>query len=414
MYPAIVLFDRDLRLRDNPALYAAAKTSKPLILLYILDEEARPLGEAQKFWLYHSLKTLEKDLIFKKGKTLEILSSLIRKTKADALYTSMLEPSFKKLGIAVHTFQPNFLIDPTKILTVQGTYFKVFAPFWRRCLEEIDPPKPYPVPKWRKAKGVMSSSFAFLLKTNSYWEPGEKSAQQKLQIFVKNGLKDYEQERNRLDRPTTSFLSPHLHFGEISINAVWHAVRGKSEAFMRELGFREFSNYLLFHVPDLPKKNYNREIRWRNNRDDLVAWQNGKTGYPLVDAAMRQLKASGWMHNRARMIVASFLVKDLHIDWRKGQRWFWEHLVDGDRAINAFNWQWVAGTGPDASPYFRVFNPQLQAKRYDPQGEFVRTWLPELAHLPGKKIHTPWEYEKNYPSPIVDHAEERRRFFKSV
>lgn len=390
MKPAIVLFKRDLRLHDNPALSAAAQTKKPLILLYSPESG---LGSGQRFWLSRSLAGLQKELA-KRKKQLVIRSDLkkaIVQSGADALYCNMEKPP--RVGIETHAFSPN-LIDPDETLTKQGTYFKVFTPFYRSARVLLE--KPLGVPSWTSGKLKSEAFPAEQSHLDAYWTPGEAAARLRLSQFVKKGLSSYSKTRDRIDMDGTSCLSPHLNWGELSMNEVWQATNG-SRAFTRELMFREFANYLLYHFPKLRTENFDpkfNRFKWEDNPGYFSAWKKGKTGYRIVDAAMRELEETGWIHNRARMIVGSFLVKDLLVDWRKGERWFWEKLVDGDEALNAFNWQWVAGSGPDSAPYFRIFNPELQAKKFDPKAAYRDEWAPDQLN------------------PIVDHNEARERALK--
>lgn len=435
--PAIVIFDRDLRLHDNPALYAAATSGKPLVTVYIndaLSKDLRPLGNAQKWWLHHSLESLSESLANKNqtltlrsGNFQTVLDELIRTTCADAVFWNQsfdpakisiyqqVQQHLQKRGIAVSVGSGNLLIEPWAIQPAQASYFRVFTPFWHKCLKVLDPVKPYPVPNWIPGPKIASddistwklinSEQSSLLKT--YWTPGESGAQHTLSLFTNDKLFDYALLRNRVDLDGSSRLSPYLHWGEISVREVWKQIYQPKEnyspvsveAFMNEIGFREFSYHLLYHFPQLPFKNFQKKFdrfSWKNDLNGLKKWQQGQTGFPLVDAGMRQLNQSGWMHNRARMVVASFLTKGLLVDWKEGEKWFWDRLVDGDLALNAFNWQWVAGSGVDAAPYFRIFNPTLQAKKFDPHGKYQQHWIPDL-------------FDPSYPKPIIDHAEARLR-----
>ena len=317
----------------------------------------------------------------------------------------------------------------------------MFTPFWRRCLEVADVGSALPVPKHIPTAEAMPSSEALdrfeLLPTapdwagglRESWTPGEAGALDRLDAFVDSGARHYKSERDRPDKPSTSRLSPHLRFGEISPRLIWHRVQdnvagGHREKYLAELGWREFSYHLLFHFPNITDTALRPEFSefpWQDNPEQLRAWQRGRTGFPIVDAGMRQLWHTGWMHNRVRMIVASFLIKDLLIPWQTGAAWFWDTLVDADLASNSASWQWVAGCGADAAPYFRIFNPILQGKKFDPDGAYVRTWVPELKDLPNACVHEPWRADTelqeqgsgsslaDYPAPIVDHNSARKR-----
>ena len=452
----IVWFRQDLRIGDNPALAAAARRG-PVVPLYILDEGGRrPLGAASRWWLHHSLTALDKSLgglVLRRGDAAAILPQL---AKAAGAYTIVWnrchEPdatardehvvaAMAKAGIAVEGFNGNLLHEPSEVKTQTGGPFKVYTPFWRACRARHVPPPQRAVRPDVNIKGIDSdslASWALLPKKpnwaaawDKYWTPGEDGAQARLDAFLRSDLKDYATARDRMAGRNTSLLSPHLHFGEISPRQVFARVAvagdkaGMSQAaakFEAELGWREFCAHLVYHFPNIATDNWRKEFdafAWRRSAADLRAWQRGETGYPMVDAGMRELWQTGWMHNRVRMIVASFLVKHLRIHWRDGEAWFWDTLVDADLANNAGNWQWVAGSGADASPYFRIFNPMIQGAKFDPEGEYVRRWCPELKNLPDKFIHAPFDADgevlekagivlgRDYPKPIVDHAEAR-------
>ena len=335
--------------------------------------------------------------------------------------------ALKEIGVTSHSFPGDLLVAPANIRNKENRGLRVFTPFWRRVQALGDPPKPLPAPK-RLARDRTLQATALeswrLEPTQpdwagglrETWKPGELSAQQRLKAFLENGVAGYASERDRPDRDGTSRLSPHLRFGEISPRQVWHAARfaaaerpalsGDIDKFLSELGWREFCRHLLFDVPDLATRNLQPSFDafpWRHDDKALRAWQRGQTGYPVVDAGMRELWHTGVMHNRVRMVVASFLVKHLLIDWREGEQWFWDTLVDADPGSNPANWQWVAGCGADAAPYFRVFNPVLQGEKFDPDGAYVRRWVPELARLPASLIHQPWS------ATPLELAERRRR-----
>lgn len=429
----IVWFRKDLRLSDNPALYAAAK--KGVVLpLYILDET---LGAASKWWLHHSLLALEESgvpLILRSGDPEKILAQLLKETKAEAIYWNRCyEPESIKRDIQlkkkfpVESFNGSLLHEPWEILNDSEEFYKVYTHYWKKSLKLDKIEKPLPKPQVRWAKGVRTeklSSWKLLpthpnwaSKFDSFWEIGEEAAQKKLRSFISTSLKAYGHDRDFPAIVGTSRLSPHLHFGEISPRQIWHAAPHASK-FLSEIGWREFSYYLLYHFPKLPTAPFRPEFAkfpWKKNGKALKAWHQGKTGYPIVDAGMRELWSTGWMHNRVRMIVASFLIKDLLQPWQEGAAWFWDTLVDADLANNSASWQWVAGSGADAAPFFRIFNPVLQGKKFDPDGTYIKRWVPELAKVPPKWIHEIWEapeeiqaLAKNYPSPIVDHEEARK------
>jgi deoxyribodipyrimidine photo-lyase len=464
--PVIVWFRDDLRLSDHPALHAAAKTGAPVSGLYVFDEVSqgmRPLGGAARWWLAQSLRALQADLqargaslVLRRGPAAKIIPELAQEVQAGAVFWSEVEQAphlavakavaaaLARLGIDSKSFAGDLLIAPGEIRNKEGRGLRVFTPFWRRLLAAGDPPKPLPAPKsLRGAASIRGDTFeSFELEPDhpdwagglrETWTPGEKAAQNRLKEFLADA-KGYTGERDQLDRDGTSSLSPHLRFGEISPRQVWHAARFAAaehrglaadiEKFLSELGWREFCRHLLFDVPGLANENLQSAFDtfpWKRDQKALAAWQRGRTGYPIVDAGMRQLWHTGVMHNRVRMVVASFLVKHLLIDWREGERWFWDTLVDADAGSNPANWQWVAGCGADAAPYFRVFNPVLQGEKFDPDGVYVRRWVRELSELPTSLIHQPWsatplelksagiELGVTYPEPIIDHKRGRER-----
>jgi deoxyribodipyrimidine photo-lyase len=351
----------------------------------------------------------------------------------------------KEIGVSSQSFPGDLLVAPADIRNREDRGLRVFTPFWRRVLAAEDLPKPLPAPDRLLPRPDLASDDLESCRLEpthpdwagglrATWKPGEKSAQARLKAFLGKGVAGYASERDRPDRGTTSGLSPHLRFGEISPRQVWHAARfavaerpalsGDIDKFLSELGWREFCRHLLFDEPDLATRNLQPSFDgfpWRHDEDGLRAWQHGQTGYPVVDAGMRQLCHAGTMHNRVRMVAASFLVKHLLIDWRFGEQWFWDTLVDADPGSNPANWQWVAGSGADAAPYFRIFNPVLQGEKFDPDVGYVRRWVPELSRLPASVIHRPWsatplelrvagvELGENYPAPIVDHKAGRER-----
>lgn len=434
--PAIVWLRDDLRVADNPALHAAAKRGGPVVVVFVYDEhsaEQRPLGGASRWWLHHSLDALGRDLAqrgvsltLRRGAAEEELLRLVRDSGADAVYwnrrygpTKDLDARLKKAlraeGVAVESFAATLLAEPWEVLSGGGTPFRVFTPFW--AAERARPIRDLvPAPHRLEGPAVPSEDLDSwgLLPTRpdwaggirETWTPGERGARARMDRFVREHLQDY----GRRDEPAvhaTSMLSPHLRFGEIGPVQLWHRLHGdltpgarrRADAFLREVGWRDFNHNILFHFPQLDSQNFRPEwdaFPWRRDGGaDLERWQRGRTGVPLVDAGMRQLWQTGWMHNRVRLVTASFLVKNLLIDWRVGERWFWDTLVDADEANNTANWQWVAGSGADAAPYFRVFNPELQRKKFDPDDAYVRRWVPELD-------------TGAYPPPMVDLAESRR------
>lgn len=456
--PTIFWFRNDLRLIDNQALTEAIEATDDLIPIYILDTKSEcEIGSAQKWWLHHSLNSLQKSLNKKgaklhlqKGDPSKVILELIKKYKVKSIYwnkvfepaalqlDSLLEDSLDKIDVEVNKFNGNLLTDPALIKNKSGGYFKVFTPYWRHIMSILQPREIVPEPKKISQKSTIKSekldSWDLLPKSPdwsegfSIWKPGEKGAREQLKKFLDDGLQGYKDNRDIPSLELTSRLSPHVHFGELSPIQIWNTVeqvglryaklQKGSEAYLRQLIWREFSFYLLYYFPELNKKNFNSKFngfKWKKNKKALKAWQKGLTGYPIVDAGMRELWHTGYMHNRVRMITASFLTKDLLIDWREGESWFWDTLLDADIANNSFGWQWVAGSGADAAPYFRIFNPIIQGEKFDKDGLYVRKWCPELAKLPNKYIHHPWDAPedildsadiklgKNYPLPIVDH-----------
>jgi deoxyribodipyrimidine photo-lyase len=466
----LLWFRRDLRLADNPALNAAVTIGRPVIPVYICDDadagEWSP-GGASRWWLHGSLSALSSEieargnkLILKTGPAEAVINELISETGATSVYWNRryepwairrdekVKTALKGKGIEARSFNAGLLREPWAITTQKGEPYKVFTPFWKALRASGEPDQLKPAPQRIPAPNDFAKSDDLnswgLLPTKpdwasglrDAWTPGEDAAQSRLHDFTDAAVFDYQDKRNLPGVSSTSRLSPHLHFGEIGPRQIWHTViasalaqtgspmpRG-AETYLSEIAWREFSYHLLFHFPELPLKPLRREFSsfpWTNDPDALSAWQGGATGYPIVDAGMRELWTTGWMHNRVRMIVASFLIKDLLIDWQSGEHWFWDTLVDADLASNAASWQWVAGCGADAAPYFRVFNPTIQGTKFDPDGSYVRRWVPEISRLPDRLIHTPWmakpieledagiELGRNYPEPIVDHAMARNR-----
>jgi len=461
--PVILWFRRDLRLRDNPALAQAVQTGRPIAPVYILDPaHGRTPGAASRWWLDKSLRALDaalrargSRLILRRGDSEAELRRLIDETGADAVFMNRLfEPdafardadiahALRAEGVECRGWNGALLCRPGAVTTGAGGPYKVFTPFLRALMETVEPPPPLPAPDViATPDGIDGDAIDdwSLHPTRPDWStrfdgtPGEDSAQAALSAFLTRGLADYADGRDRPAQPATSRLSPHLHFGEIS---PWCAVAEarlaakdgrvpapQAETFVKEIAWREFSAHLLHHFPYIADRAFRPEydaMPWRDDAAGFSAWTQGRTGYPLVDAGMRQLWATGWMHNRVRMVAASFLVKDLMIDWRRGEAWFWDTLVDADPASNIQNWQWVAGSGADAAPYFRIFNPVAQGRKFDPEGRYVRRWVPELARLDDRWIHAPWtapdavlrgagvRLGHGYPRPIVDHALARER-----
>lgn len=460
--PVICWFRRDLRLADNPALTAAAKTGA-VLPVFILDEgegqDPFAAGAASKVWLHHSLETLNDSfggaLHFYQGQAQDILVRLVEETGATAIFWNRIfEPVawrrdqhvaaiLEDLRLTVGQFNASQLFEPSSINKQDGTPYKVFSPYWQKgCLGAPPPrralPKPDTLSLYRHAPGQCSLDDLTLLPTlpwggemMQHWQVGEEAAQQRFYDFCDEGLGQYHGGRDLPAKPFVSRLSPYLHFGEISPHQLWQALQLRDDAaeshvehYCRELGWREFSAYQLWHNPDMAHINLQRKFDafpWQDNADVLARWQRGLTGVPIVDAGMRQLWATGYMHNRVRMIVASYLVKNLLLDWRAGEAWFRDCLVDWDLASNAASWQWAAGSGADAAPYFRIFNPVRQAEKFDPDGDYIRQWVPELAKLPTPQLFAPWEASvfdlatagvtlgKDYPAPVVDLKASRER-----
>ncbi len=470
MTPAIVWLRRDLRLRDNAALSAAALRGGPVVPVFIWDpqgEGAWAPGASSRAWLHHSLVALEASLrergsrlVVARGASAHVLEGLARELGAGAVYWNrryepgaavlegIVNAALERRGVDARGFCSALLFEPPAVLNRQGGPFQVFTPFWRHCLQlPVPPPVALPAgafgPRVRKwPRSLECSDLDLLPKAgrdpipSGGWSPGEKGASRRLRRFVAGGLKRYGRDRDRPGRDGTSLLSPHLHFGEIGPRQAWAAVKALSAdtgvfprdpeaaTFLREIGWREFAHHLLFHFPTTPsiplRPGFSR-FPWAEDKGHamLRAWQEGRTGYPIVDAGMRQLQESGWMHNRVRMVAASFLVKHLRISWIHGARWFWNTLVDADLANNTLGWQWSAGCGADAAPYFRIFAPVKQGMRWDPEGDYVRRWVPELGPLPTRFLHAPWEAPESvlasagvglgtgYPRPIVDHGAAR-------
>jgi deoxyribodipyrimidine photo-lyase len=457
---SILWFRKDLRLQDNPALLQLSQLSDDFIPVYILDDTLNPteqLGVSQRWWLYNSLKSLDQNLqkyyktplrLFK-GNPQEILEKIVKETKSTGLFWNRcydshslhldkkIKESFQK-RIPVESFNGSLLLEPWKALKKDNTPFKVFKPFYNFYMSHLEIESPIDVPKNLRngSKTLAGESIEKwgLTSINKdlerRWNPGEKGAHERLDEFIEGSINNYSYDRDFPNKNKTSCLSAHLTFGEISPHSIWRSLLDDSllerekEKFQQEIVWREFCYHTLFHTPSLKKDNFNKkfdDFPWSDDQLLFQLWKEGKTGYPLVDAGMRELKTTGWMHNRSRMVTASFLTKHLLIDWRKGAEWFLEILVDADLASNSFNWQWVAGSGTDASPYFRIFNPTLQAKKFDPEGGYIRKWVPELNKLSNTEIQCPWTVPEEtlkkrgvvlgttYPFPIINHEEGRKK-----
>jgi deoxyribodipyrimidine photo-lyase len=459
--PILVWFRRNLRIDDNLVLREAVRRGGPVIPVFIRQRTANGVATASGAWLDRSLNKFARELsrkgsrlVARSGDPLEVLKKLIKETEAAAvLWDKSFEPiqretddricaQLTRSGVLCSMINDALLFDPGRILNKQETPFKVFTPFWNHCLSLGEPPEPQPCPrlispsKWPRSEELRVKIPKWAKKIEHGWKPGSDGARQALKRFLDGRIENYPVDRDRPFLEGTSRLSSHLHFGEISARQVWHETRKHagtarlpgsaraSEAFLRQIIWREFAHYLLFHFPETADKPLRKEflrLKWKKDAKLLRAWQKGKTGYPIVDAGMRELWSTGWMHNRVRMIVGSFLVKDLLQDWRDGASWFMETLADADLANNTFGWQWVAGCGADAAPYFRIFNPVLQGEKFDPEGAYVKQWVPELSKVPAKFIHGPWQAPadvlakagvrlgKDYPAPVVDHDAARKK-----
>jgi deoxyribodipyrimidine photo-lyase len=465
----IFWFRRDLRISDNPGLLAAVKNGN-VLPVYILDDASAgdfKIGAASRWWLHHSLLELNKSLDGKLnvyvGDSKKILTEIVRSNKVDAVYwnrcyepfrikdDSEIKTHLKTMGLDAQSFNASLLWEPWEILKADGTPYKVFTPFYQNgCLKAAAPREPLKAELGNLLKDEANKNTIESLNLlpnkpwykgmENMWGIGEAAAQKQLQHFLDNGLLGYKEGRNYPVKDNTSRLSPYLQFGEISPNQIWHAAQMRTntkniadvEHFLRELGWREFSYHLLYHFPDLPRKNFQSKFdtfEWTYNETLLQAWKHGKTGYPIVDAGMRELWQTGYMHNRVRMIVASFLIKNLLIHWHHGEDWFWDCLIDADLANNSASWQWVAGSGADAAPYFRIFNPITQGQKFDPDGTYTRKFVPELSSIPDKFLFNPWEAPQEilracgvrlgdtYPLPIVNLAASRNealRIYKEL
>jgi deoxyribodipyrimidine photo-lyase len=466
---ALVWFRQDLRLADNPALRHAIDEHERVIPIYIHDTgtgHGRP-GAASDWWLHHSLEALDADLrergsrvILRRGDPRQVLAGLVEETGARSVFwnrcyepaavrrDSAIKNALSEAGVDVSGHNASLLFEPWALKTADGGPYRVFSPFWRACLKEgLDrslcaKPREVPGPaRWPLSQKLQQLELLPELDWDAafygHWTPGEQGANERLRAFLQGGLTCYPKGRDHPGRACTSRLSPHLHFGEIGPRQAVKLVQDfvedharaptvkAAEAFLREIGWREFAYHLLFHFPHTTERPLNErfaDFPWRHDYGrDLNAWRQGRTGIPIVDAGMRELWSIGWMHNRVRMIVGSLLVKNLLIPWQEGERWFWDTLVDADLASNTLGWQWVAGCGADAAPFFRVFNPVLQGEKFDADGEYVRRWVPELRDLPDKFLHKPWDATQDvlskagvtlgetYPKPIVDLKASRER-----
>jgi len=448
----VIWLREDLRLKDNPALHHAASKGE-ICPVYVYPEG---LGAASYWWLHHSLLRLSDDfaefgvtLILKTGEVGSVLTEVCEQVSASELvWNRVYSPKgieegarvksrFNNSTVKLQSFNAQLLIEPTQVLNKQGTPFKVFTPFWRHCLGILNPSPILDAPSIKPSKqivdseclqdwGLLPSKPDWSQGLNERWRPGEVGAKTRLETFLTGKIRRYKNGRDIPIEENTSMLSPHLAFGEISPKQIWFATKeavatqevdsDNGNKFLSEIGWREFSRYLLVHFPHVVDGPFNERFEkfpWKTDKRLLAAWQRGQTGYPIVDAGMRELWHTGYMHNRVRMVVASFLTKHCLSDWREGMAWFWDTLVDADIANNTASWQWAAGCGADAAPYFRIFNPILQGEKFDKEGEYVRYWVPELAEVPQKFIHKPWELsaaeraELTYPAPLVDLKESR-------
>lgn len=451
----LLWFRQDLRISDNPALLEAIAAGS-VLPVYILDDDnagSWQMGGASRWWLHQSLQALnsqlEGNLCLLQGDPLQLIPELAQTQDCQQVFwnrcyepwqiarDTRVKSTLSELGIDAKSFNGSLLWEPWQVLKKDQTPYKVFTPFYRKGCLQVDPPRA-PTEAPALAGKLLSSGRSLGLDELNLmpeiqwyqtmaelWQPGEAGAKDRLQAFLAGPVSGYKEQRNIPSVVGTSSLSPYLHFGEISPHQVWYAsiqhVGDSGETnldhFLSELGWREFSYYLLYHFPTLPEANFKPNFDafpWRESPQQLLAWQKGLTGVPIVDAGMRELWQTGYMHNRVRMIVASYLIKNLRIHWREGEHWFWDCLVDADLASNSASWQWVAGSGADAAPYFRIFNPVSQGEKFDPQGTYVKQYCPELSRLPDKYIHCPWEAPEailkacgvtlgqNYPKPLVD------------
>jgi deoxyribodipyrimidine photo-lyase len=460
MSTAIVWFRRDFRLADNPALHQACSAHAGVVPLYIhapQEEGDWPPGAASRWWLHWTLHALDADLRqcdgalhIRQGDSLPNLLEIVKQSGADTVYWNRLyEPAaiardtqikaaLRERGIAVHSFGSALWQEPWQLATQDKQPYRVFTPYWRKLRTMIDVAEPLPVPARLPLVCIdhgmplaaldLSPRIAWDAGIRESWTPGEQGAQAMLELFADDAAATYATARDLPARHGTSRLSPHLHFGEMTPRQIHAGLirllrrldvkrRPDIEPFLRELGWREFAHYLLYHFPNTPTDNFNARFNsfpWAEDKDAwLHRWQRGRTGIPLVDAGMRELWHTGWMHNRVRMVVASFLTKNLRQHWHHGARWFWDTLVDADLANNTLGWQWVSGCGADAAPYFRIFNPVSQAQKFDPKAAYLRRWLPELNDASDALLHEPWKDEallkrSGYPRPMIDVSASRQ------
>ncbi|HRO62908.1 deoxyribodipyrimidine photo-lyase [Thermomonas sp.] len=461
MSTALILFRRDLRLSDHAAVTAACRQHDRVLPVYVhapQEDGTWAPGAASRWWLHRSLESLAAQLGIVGGRlhlaagdTIACLRELIKATGASAVHWSRryepaavaadtaLKAALRADGIEVHSHPGNLWNEPWRLATDAGQPYRVFTPFWRKQRAQLPEAAPLPAARardWLRLQGSLPVEALGLLPANrwdaglaEHWRPGEAGAAELLEIFTDDAALDYAKGRDLPARHGTSRLSPHLHFGEITPSQIRHALQARADAtdarrrpdlepYLRELGWREFAHHLLHHFPHTAQENFNPrfdDFRWAPADAAVLArWQRGRTGIPLVDAGMRELWHTGWMHNRVRMVVASFLTKNLRQHWRHGARWFWDTLVDADLANNTLGWQWVAGCGADAAPYFRVFNPYLQGAKFDPDAAYIKRWLPELAGLPAKTLHEAWKHPSalarcGYPAAMVDVGGSRQR-----
>ena len=470
--PSLMWFRQDLRIADNPALIAAVAKRGPVIPVFIWspeDEGDWKPGAATKWWLNASLTSLDQQLrsigsrlIIRRGPARLALQKLAKETGAPSVFwnrryepaaiasDTAIKAELKSDGLFAESHNGSLLYEPWEIQTKTGKPYQVFTPFSKACLLHAAPVPPMPAPtrlaapaEWPNSIDVeqlkLLPKIAWDAGFYTSWKPGAPDAEACLKRFCPDGVRDYAAERNRPDHRGTSRLSPALHFGELSPGQIWQAVSSSlkeqpgvpeiGEAYLRQLLWREFAHHLLYHFPHTttePLRSEFSQFPWKTDATGLLAWQRGRTGFPIVDAGMRELWTTGWMHNRVRMIVASFLIKDLLVPWQEGARWFWDTLVDADLANNTLGWQWTAGCGADAAPYFRIFNPTSQGEKFDPEGAYVRRWVPELADLSTQWIHQPHnapplelreakvKLGTTYPRPIVDHDFARKRALESL
>lgn len=468
MNASIIWFRQDLRINDNPALTAAVNADKPVLPIYILDDEnAGPwkTGSAGRVWLYHALndlnKSLNNQLMVLCGNACDILPKIIKETNATSVFwnrcyepwrikrDTKIKQWLNENNIHTESFQANLLWEPWDVLKADKTPYKVFTPYYRKgCLSKPAPRKPLNAPdtinyythadtlsddKIEKLN-LLPSRPRWDISMVQHWTISEEGAHIQWHDFLNDGLKNYKEDRNIPSKKNVSRMSPYLHWGQISPFQIWHSATTAAltagletdlDHFHSEIGWREFSHHLLYHFPSLPEEPLQSRFKifpWNEiDHKELEKWQKGYTGYPIIDAGMRELWTTGYMHNRVRMIVGSFLVKNMLTHWCHGESWFWDTLFDADLANNAASWQWIAGCGADAAPYFRVFNPVTQSEKFDPHGTYIKQWVPELKDIPNEYIHKPWQTPplvlrqlkfkigENYPAPMMDHATARER-----